>query len=164
MRPTIPSQGETGFGPYGSVFPQFIESSNCFLIGDLTAKFVGDMSKTWRWLLWTLFVVVWTTALLTTEPVHVAHAVLAQRAIFPTSKLLHLTAYALMAILSGWLFVRAQWRWLLLVFMSLHAAGTEFFQQFVPERGPSLWDVGIDHVGIAIGLAISCKWWLKSDR
>ena len=50
---------------------------------------------------------------------------------------------------------------LLLAFLSLHAFGTEFLQQFVPERGPSLVDVGIDHVGLAIGLAASWRWWRR---
>jgi VanZ family protein len=118
----------------------------------------------WRWFLWTVFVIVWTAALLTTEPVYVARAVLAPPVIFPTSKLLHLSAYAVLAVLSGWLFVPARWRWLLVVFMCFHAFGTEFFQQFVPERGPSLRDVGIDHVGIAIGLALSSRWWLQIDK
>ncbi len=122
------------------------------------------MPQGWRWLLWGAFVAVWTTALLTTEPVHVARAVLAPPVIFPTAKLLHVAAYSLFAILSGWLFIPGRLRWLLLVFMSLHAAGTEFFQRYVPERGPSLWDVGIDHAGIAIGLLISCKWWLKVSK
>jgi VanZ family protein len=73
------------------------------------------------------------------------------------------TAYATFAILSGWLFLPGRWRWLMLAFISLHAFGTEFLQRYVPERGPSLWDVGIDHIGIAIGLVLSSKWWLKSD-
>ena len=133
-----------------------------FQVMNHTSKSTTGMSKAWRWLLWAIFVVLWTTALLTTEPVHVAHAVLAPHVIFPTAKLLHISAYAVVAVLSGWLIVSPRWRWLLLVFMCCHAFGTEFFQQFVPERGPSLWDVGIDHVGIAIGLTISCKWWLKS--
>jgi VanZ family protein len=121
-------------------------------------------SSTWRWVLWSFFVILWTAALLTTEPVHVAHAVLASPVIFPTAKLLHVSAYALLAVLSGWLFVPARWRWLLLVFLCFHAFGTEFFQQFVPERGPSLRDVGIDHIGIAIGLALSSRWWLQLHK
>jgi VanZ family protein len=118
----------------------------------------------YRWLLWTVFVIAWTTALLTTKPVHVAQAVLAPRAIFPAAKLLHVSAYALLAVLSGWLIVPARWRWVLLLFISFHAFGTEFFQQFVPERGPTLWDVGIDHIGIALGLTLSFKWWLRFEN
>ncbi len=115
-----------------------------------------------RWLVWCVVVVAWTIALLTTPPVHVAKSLLAPPMIFPASKLLHVCAYALVAVLSGWLQVTFRFRWLLLVFMSLHAMGTEFFQQFIPERGPSLWDVGIDHIGIVIGLAVSWKWWWNS--
>jgi VanZ family protein len=112
-----------------------------------------------RWLAWCVVLVAWTIALLTTEPVHVAEAVLAPRMLFPASKFLHVSAYALLAVLSGWLQVSFRFRWLLLVFLSLHAAGTEYLQQFVPERVPSLRDVGIDHVGIVLGLAVSWKWW-----
>jgi hypothetical protein len=115
-----------------------------------------------RWLIWFAVVVSWTIALLTTAPVDVAHAVLAREMIFPASKLLHVVVYAMLAVLSGWLRVSFRFRWLLLVFMSLHAMGTEFCQQFIPERGPSLWDVGIDHIGIFLGLAISWKWWWNS--
>jgi VanZ family protein len=122
-----------------------------------------EIPASWRWLLWVFFVGVWTAALLTTEPVDVAQAVLPPPIIFPAAKLLHVSAYALLAVLSGWLFLPGRWRWVLLVFMCFHAFGTEFFQQFVPERGPSLWDVGIDHIGIAIGLTISCKWWLRLE-
>jgi VanZ family protein len=129
-----------------------------------TSRTLPGTPQTWRWLLWSIFVVVWTTALLTTQPVHVARAILAPPAIFPTAKLLHVSAYALLAVLSGWLLVPPRWRWVLLVFMCFHAFATEFFQQFVPERGPSLWDVGIDHVGIAIGLTLSCKWWLRLEN
>src|ERR1043166_1494612 len=68
-------------------------------------------SSRWRWLLWTAFVIVWTAALLTTEPVQVAQAMLAPRTIYPTAKLLHVSAYAFLAVLSGWLFVPARWRW-----------------------------------------------------
>jgi VanZ family protein len=121
------------------------------------------MPKGIRWLIWSVFVVSWTTALLTTTPVHVAHAVLPSQHLFTASKLLHVSSYALFAILSGWLFIPFRRRWLLLIIMSLHAFGTEFFQQFIPERVPSIKDVGIDHIGIAIGLVLSCKWWLKSS-
>jgi VanZ family protein len=115
-----------------------------------------------RWLIWAVFLVAWTIALLTTPPVHVAKAMLAPPMIFPASKLLHVVAYALLAMLSAWLQAPFRVRWLLLLFMSLHAFGTEFFQQFIPERGPSLWDVGIDHIGIVLGLAVSWKWWWNS--
>jgi VanZ family protein len=115
-----------------------------------------------RWLIWLAVVIGWTIALLTTPPVDVAHAVLAEEMIFPVSKLLHVIVYALLAVLSGWLQVPFRFRWLLLLFMSLHAVGTEFFQQFIPKRGPSVWDVGSDHIGIILGLAVSWKWWWNS--
>jgi VanZ family protein len=114
-----------------------------------------------RWLTWGVFVAAWTLLLLTTEPVHVADAVLPQAFQFPTAKALHVSAYAFLAVLSAWLPVRRPYRWLLLGFLSLHAMGTEFLQQFVPERGPSVWDVLIDHFGMALGVAASWRWWRR---
>jgi VanZ family protein len=108
-----------------------------------------------------VFVVVWTVALLTTQPVRVAQAVLPPPVRFPTAKLLHVAAYACLVALSGWLPVPRRLRWLLIVFLSLHALGTEFFQQFVPERTASWRDVAIDHVGMALGLAASWRWWRR---
>jgi VanZ family protein len=112
-----------------------------------------------RWLVWGGFLVAWTIALLTTPPVHVAEAVLPPPARFPSAKLLHVSAYAILVLLSSALPVTRRVRWLLLLLLSLHAMGTEFLQQFVPERGPSLVDVGIDHIGLAIGLALCWRWW-----
>ena len=112
-----------------------------------------------RWTLWTLCVTVWTVALLTPEPVRISREVLPHQLTFPAAKTLHVAAYAFLAILSGWLHVRGDKRWLLIAFLSLHGAATEFFQTFVEERSGSWRDVGLDHVGIMVGLALSWKWW-----
>jgi VanZ family protein len=113
----------------------------------------------WRWLAWSLFLLVWTLALLTPEPVQVADAVLPEEAVFPTSKVLHVTAYALLAILTAALPLRRQARWWLLGLLVLHGAGTEYLQQFVPPRTGSLRDVGLDQVGILVGVAFTWSWW-----
>ena len=52
-------------------------------------------------------------------------------------------------------------RWLLVAFLSLHGMATEYVQTFVPDRYGSWTDVGIDHIGIALGLALSRKWWRR---
>jgi VanZ family protein len=114
-----------------------------------------------RWSVWSVFTVLWTLALLTPEPVHVANAVLTSPARFPTAKLLHVASYAVLVGLTAWLLIPRRGRWLLLGFLSLHALGTEFLQQFVPERGPSWRDVGINHVGLALGLIASWSWWRR---
>src|SRR5205823_3806179 len=105
-----------------------------------------------RGFIWSLYIVAWTTALLTPHPAVIADALLGEENAFYASKTLHVSAYAVMAILSGWLRVRSAWRQGLLTFLSLHALGTEFFQQFVPYRYPSWMDVGWDHIGILWGI------------
>jgi VanZ family protein len=112
-----------------------------------------------RWTAWGVYVAAWTAALLTSYPVEVAHEVLPEEHIYSTSKTLHVSAYAVLTVLSGWLCVAPRRRWLLLLFLSAHAMGTEYLQGFVPMRGPSWADVGFDHVGIVWGLILSWKWW-----
>jgi VanZ family protein len=41
--------------------------------------------------------------------------------------------------------------------LSLHAVATEALQNLVPTRSGSLRDVGLDHLGILIGAAVS-RW------
>ena len=114
-----------------------------------------------RWVIWGVYVIAWTTALLTTQPVKWERLALPNWAGYPTAKGLHVSAYALMTILTGWLRAPGRWRWLLLVLVSCHGMGTEFCQQFVPERHPAWQDVGWDHLGILLGLALSWRWWWR---
>src|SRR5579859_5349446 len=100
----------------------------------------------WRWLIWLVYVVAWTWALLLPNPDEWARALLGLSTIppgvdvgvrqsvldfvqsFGFAKGLHVTAYAGFAILSGWLRVPRSSRWLLILLMSLHGMGTEFMQ------------------------------------
>jgi VanZ family protein len=102
---------------------------------------------------WSVLLTGWTVALLRPEPVRLAKAVLPEKAEFPAAKLLHVSAYALLS--GGAVLLRplGRCRWLLLVLLSLHGMGTEYFQQFVELRGPSVRDVVIDHMGIVLGAA-----------
>ena len=76
---------------------------------------------------------------------------------FIIKKSAHMLGYALLALS----YLRAfdgdirKWKliWLLAV---LYAASDEFHQSFVPGRGPSVIDVGIDAIGAALGLL-----WIK---
>jgi VanZ family protein len=77
------------------------------------------------------------------------------------SKSLHVIAYALLAILSGWLRVPWRFRWLLLVFIFAHGVCTELLQTLVVSRHASLRDVALDHLGAVLGLGLSWKWWLE---
>jgi VanZ family protein len=121
----------------------------------------------WRWAVWLLFVAVWSTALLVPDPIdillrHTEGVVeLSHRTTFLMAKSLHVAAYALAAVLTGWLHTSTRWRWGLLAFWSLHACATEYGQTFVPGRTGSVRDVIIDHIGLAIGLSLSWRWWRR---
>jgi hypothetical protein len=114
-----------------------------------------------RGFIWFAYLVAWTTALLTPHPAVIADALLGEEDAFYASKTLHITAYAVLAVLSGWLRVRSPWRRVALGFLSIHALSTEFFQQFVPYRYPSWTDVGWDHIGILWGIILSWRWWTE---
>jgi VanZ family protein len=115
----------------------------------------------WLWAAWLAFLVVWTFSLLTPFPVRVEREVLPQEAGFPTGKLLHVGCYAALAALAMWLPTGRFSRWWLLVVLSLHGVGTEFFQTFVPDRTGCVTDVGIDHAGLLCGLVVTSPWWLR---
>jgi VanZ family protein len=109
--------------------------------------------------LWSLLLAAWTAALLRPEPVQAAAVVLPEQAEFPVSKLLHVSAYAVLAALTVLLRPLGRGRWLLLALLSLHGAGTEYLQQFVELRTPSVRDVLLDHLGIVLGAAAAWKNW-----
>src|SRR5208337_1845642 len=118
-----------------------------------------------RWRLWWTFVVLWTVALLMPLPRLKEKGPEWDDAIFTFSKSVHIGAYAFFAGLSAWLHVPARHRWLLLVFMGLHGAGTEFLQWLLPTgRNGCLRDVGLDYIGILLGVALTWKWWPASRR
>jgi VanZ family protein len=121
---------------------------------------IAQTSAGTRWLIWGLFLAAWSLALLTPHPVHVAKAILHSESSFYFAKGLHISAYAVLAILTGWLRVSAPERWVLLALLFLHALATEVLQSFVPERGPDLVDTARDHVGLLIGVLLSWRWWL----
>ncbi|HZU36703.1 MAG TPA: VanZ family protein [Gemmataceae bacterium] len=110
------------------------------------------------WLFWVICVAVWTTALLTLFPVEISRQVLPENLRFPTAKTLHVSAYAFLAFLTVLLPARGRVRWLLIAFLSLHAFATEYLQTFIG-RGGALADVGLDHIGILLGLLIGWRWW-----
>jgi hypothetical protein len=122
-------------------------------------------TKPWRaalaWAAWCLFLGAWTAALLTPQPVQLADATLPEATVFPAAKLLHVSAYAFLALSGTWLGLRAPFSWPLLVLLSIHALGTEYLQQFVDLRTGSWRDVGLDHLGIALGLGLTVgwRWW-----
>ena len=105
-----------------------------------------------------LLLVAWTIALLSPVPQAAKEVLGGERAAFWFGKCLHVGTYAFLTIMGGTLRLSRRWRFVLLGLLSLHAFATEFFQQFVG-RGASCRDVGLDHIGILLGIAVSWKWW-----
>jgi VanZ family protein len=115
-----------------------------------------------RWLVWIIYAVTWTWALLRPYPAIVLDHPEFEWQFFLFSKTVHVSAFAVFAILSGWLRVPWRHRWALLLFLSAHAWSSEYFQHFVPTRTPALHDVGFDHLGILLGVGLTWKWWIGS--
>jgi VanZ family protein len=116
-------------------------------------------SRGMRWLAWFIYAAGWSAALVTPQPAIFAQEVLPKEALFPAAKSLHVLAYLGLTVLTGWLRVPWRWRGWAFAFLPFHAAATECIQLFVPHRGGSLTDVGIDCFGIALGLLVSWRWW-----
>jgi VanZ family protein len=112
------------------------------------------------WLLWLLGVALWTTALLTTFPVHVKDTVLPPDAGYHAAKTLHVGTYALLAGSAAWLLPGSRFRILPILFLSFHAFATEFLQTFTESRHGCLADVGFNHLGIVLGLLLTGWKWL----
>lgn len=70
-------------------------------------------------------------------------------------KLAHFLEFASLGLLLSWLAAMLQKRgWYALLWGSLAALTDEAIQMFVPDRGPSLRDVGIDTCGILTGMVL----------
>src|SRR5579871_3063410 len=125
-----------------------------------------SMAGKTRWALWCVFVAVWTglllmpagpvLGLLTRWEFIEAHKYL-------LAKSLHVAAYAVMTILTGSLQFPARIRWLPIFFLMAHATLTEILQLRIEGRTGTLYDVGYDEFGIALGIALSWKWWVKKE-
>jgi hypothetical protein len=101
----------------------------------------------------------WTVVLLMPVPKESAAKVLGgEGGMHLFGKALHVSAYAIITVLGGSMLLARSQRWLLLGVLSFHAFATEFVQQYV-NRGASWRDIGLDHLGIAIGIAVGWNWW-----
>lgn len=122
---------------------------------------LGKVSPGWRLILWALYAVAWTTALLVPLPIKPATAASIEQ-VYWFGKALHVSAYVVMTGLTGWLPVPRGRRWLLLLFLSAHACLTEYLQWLLDIGRTGCWsDVGLDHLGIALGLVVTGKLWLR---
>jgi hypothetical protein len=116
----------------------------------------------YRRVIWFVYLGLWSVALLVPIPQGISEQLHVQVGSFDlrflVAKTIHVTAYAGLAILSGWLRVPCRYRWLLILFMAAHGALTEFIQKYV-ERGSSVRDVVLDLIGVTLGCLLTWKWW-----
>lgn len=70
-------------------------------------------------------------------------------------KLAHFTEFACLGILLTWLYgMLRKPVWLAILCGFLVASADETIQCFVPDRGPSIWDVMIDASGVLLGVVL----------
>jgi hypothetical protein len=128
------------------------------------SSLITHHSSLLRWLAWLTFAALWTTALLVPIPQHPFTLGGADPALkFSVAKTVHVLAYAAFTALGGWLGLPARWRWLPLFVVMAHAPVTELLQRLTPTRTGTLEDVAFDHLGVALGLLVSWKWWSAPD-
>ncbi len=121
-----------------------------------------DVPARWRWMIWATTLTLWTAALVTPFAVQAGHEVLPEDTHYPVSKLLHLAVYAGLVLLTAWLPASRRLRPWLLALLLAHGPLTEFVQCYVPLRFGSLADVGLDSLGIVVGLLLTRPWWLEA--
>ena len=118
-----------------------------------------------RWLVWTVYFVCLTALLVmpgtVQEQIPLGEFVLTYKALI--AKFVHVALYVVFAVLTARLPVAIAYRLPLLFLLMVHGALTEFIQQYVPQRVGSVSDVLFDHLGIALGLLISWKWWTRPE-
>ena len=119
----------------------------------------------WRWLVWLTYAAAWTTALLMPVPDvgnwSTGAGGIDLRYVF--AKCVHVSAYALFACLTAWLRVPPRYRAPLLFVVMVHATITELLQNFTSHRTGCLEDVGFDHLGVALGLLLTWRWWTELE-
>ncbi len=115
-----------------------------------------------RWWVWFGFAACWSAGLLIPSGVIDRSTGIRDPGLhFTLAKTLHVLAYATFAVLTGWLRVPFSYRWWMLLFLAAHAALGEYLQWSFPALGRtgSVRDVMLDLAAIALGVAVSWKWW-----
>ena len=124
--------------------------------------------KPLRWWLWAAYLLCWSVAVQTPIPPseELPFGDLIEPRKFLFAKSIHVASYAMLTILSGWLFVPTRWRWLLMFVVLGHGIATELLQWALADlchREGTLRDAGFNMLGVMVGLALSWKWWSRED-
>lgn len=116
----------------------------------LAGRRVGNL---YRWLIFLLFLGLWTWKLLEPSPLpeRLAEGIPTDWK-FWLAKILHAGAYSFLTLLARWLPVRRAVFWWVVALLALHGVGSEIGQTYVPNRHGCVRDVIIDWVGIGMGL------------
>lgn len=111
------------------------------------------------------YALAWTTALLMPVPFHADPDTALAEGLFTFSKALHISAYALFTLLAAWMWLLPRWSRLFLVAgLFGHGMLTEFLQWVlhdISHRTGQWSDVGLDSIGITLGVVMSWKWWWR---
>ena len=112
-----------------------------------------------HWSLWWLALAVWTWMLVSPQAPRAVEAVVPYQSMqFWVSKCGHVGGYLVLTILAGCLPVRRSFHIAWWLFLVGHACLTEWIQTFVPGRFGSIDDVGLDVLGITLGLLVLLAW------
>ena len=112
-----------------------------------------------RIVVWTAVFACWTVSLLRPIPPGAVEAVGGPEPSFWFAKSLHVSVYAAFALSAAFLPGSLALRRWIPVALVLHGGLTEYLQQFV-HRGASWRDVGLDTLGVAIGVILTWKRWI----
>ncbi len=123
-----------------------------------------NLSNHWRWIVWFAYTPAWTIALLVPRPIEVRpDQVLLWWSLFLFSKAVHVSAYALWSLMTCWLRTTLPIRLVLVLVMVLHAGASEYLQVLMNiGRHGSLRDVALDLVGIALGIFVGWRLFLRN--
>ena len=132
-----------------------------------TARPTGFRWRIWFWkpllvAAFLAFLTLWTVALLSPVPPEAKEQLGGEWQAFLFGKCLHIGSYAFLTVLAGLLPLPRRGRWLVLALLVLHAVTTETIQPYFG-RGGSIKDVGIDSVGMALGLLVGWRWWRAGE-
>lgn len=111
--------------------------------------------------IWIILLLAWTTALVLPVPEKIPQTIedVAPGRKFLVMKTVHLLGYLFLTVFAGRLRLSRDLRLVVLAMLVAHGTLTELVQQQLAHRSGQLFDAAVDHLGVALGLTLSWKWW-----